>query len=187
MDRKRGWAGALLLILLVAGASSAGAEVRRGFGLYGGFASYTLKDTPGGELKSSGLSFGIDYQIALASAFSLNPLLQSSVESVRASGSSVTCSSCTVNHGIVALQARFWFGGGFIGVHGGRYNEVRSVTFGPVTASASGAGAGGGVAIGYEAEGGFFMLLQGDSATINFDTFSSKLTGGRLNLGYRWK
>ena len=180
-------AALVALTVMLVPAGSAWADAKSGFGLGGGFASHTGKDSDGFEYSSAGLSIVLDYQIALGDSFSINPMLESSGEKVSPKDSTVTCSNCTVGHGILALEARVWVNNVFFGVHGGRYTEVRTVTVGPLSASITGSGSGGGAVIGYEADGGVFVALQGDSANITFDTFTTKLTGVRLHVGYRWK
>ena len=64
--------------------SQAEAMPENGFGLYGGFASHSADGTftvppltgTNFSYSSSGLSIGIDYQIALGESFSFNPFLE---------------------------------------------------------------------------------------------------------------
>ncbi|HKI97522.1 MAG TPA: hypothetical protein VKB51_03505 [bacterium] len=171
------------IIALVPG--TARAEPKNGFGLFGGFASHSLTDSNSNTFDTAGLSVGFDYQIAMASAFTLNLMLLSSGETVS------NCSACTAGHGILGLGARVWAGDAFIGLHGGMYSEVRTVTatIGGVTfsSSMSGTGTGYGAIIGYESEKGVLFSVQYDAASIDFDTFSTDIAGVRIQIGYRWK
>ena len=115
-------------LLLSVYAGAAHAEPKSGFGLQGGFASHSMSGTitagamTGQPLSysSSGLSLGIDYQIALTPNFSINPFLQSSGEST--SGNLVP--GVTAGHGILGLQLRYWAGDMYFGGHVGSYSEV---------------------------------------------------------------
>jgi hypothetical protein len=158
------------------------AEPKNGFSLNAGSASHTM--TPQGSSTSystSGLSLGMDYQIALANRFSVNPFLMTSGESTNVSG-------LTAAHGILALQLRYWAGNMFFGGHVGNYSEVQTLTVGPISVTSSGTGGGAGLVAGWEnPNGGFYAMGQLDSANIKYSTAETKLAGFRLSVGYRWK
>jgi hypothetical protein len=168
-------------------ASTAFAEPKNGFGVNAGLASHSMKatftqGTPGtASYSSSGLSLGIDYQIALSDHFSLNPFLMTSGES--ASGDVV--SGTSAGHGILGLQLRYWLDDLFMGAHLARYTEVLSNSnYGNTSA----AGPGIGLVLGWEKhDGGLFVMGQLDSAKVAYADADVKLTGFRLSIGYRWK
>jgi len=172
---------ALLFIFLT---GTAVAEPKNGFSLNAGLASHSMKDQCSfcNTYSSSGLSLGLDYQIALSNQFSISPFLMSSGETVNVSGG-------TVGHGILGLQLRYWVGDIFFGGHVGGYSEVRTYTTGPFSISASGSGGGAGLVAGWEnPDGGLYVMGQVDSATIKYEGSSdTKLSGFRLSAGYRWK
>ncbi|MCZ6645089.1 MAG: hypothetical protein O7B79_02505 [SAR324 cluster bacterium] len=160
-----------------------------GFGLFVGSASHTSKVALPGlpfQFESSGASIGIDWQFAVSDNFSIVPFLMSSSETVTGDveGSAA--------HGILAISFRLWVGGFFLGPHMGSYSEVVTIDklFGvPVGGSdVSSSGTGAGFMIGFEAENGFLIMLQTDSATVeDSDGVETDLTGSRLHIGYRWK
>lgn len=162
---------------------SAVADPRSGFGLNAGSASYTMTPQSGTSYSTSGLSLGMDYQIAVAKRFSINPFLMTSAESRNVSGISVS-----VGHGIAGLQLRYWAGNMFLGGHLGNYSEVQSYTVGTSTVSLSRSGGGAGLVAGWEnPNGGFYAMGQLDSANIKDSSSEVSLSGLRLSLGYRWK
>lgn len=177
----------IFLLFFVFFAGTAFAEPKNGFGVNIGLADHSMKATftqgpPGtASYSSSGLSLGIDYQIALSHYFSLNPFLMTSGES--ASGDVV--SGTSASHGILGLQLRYWIDDMFIGGHIARYSEVLSNSnYGNTSAS----GPGVGLVLGWEQhDGGLFFMGQLDSAKLAYDDADVKLTGFRLSVGYRWK
>ncbi len=193
MLRNRAWACVFMTALLLAGASPALAGAKSGFGLMGGFASHSASGTgTAGPLTglpinytSSGLSIGIDYQIALGEKFSINPFLMLSSEST---GGDLT-SGTTAGHGILGLELRFWPGDFFIGVHAGNYNEVLTPPSNATNnSSISGSGGGSGVSLGWESPTGHvFVVGQFDSFKISYSDADIKETAARLQVGYRWK
>lgn len=158
------------------------ANPQNGFSLNAGSASHTMTPQSGGSSYStSGLSLGLDYQIALANKFSLSPFLMTSAESTNVS-------NVTAGHGILGLQLRYWAGNMFFGGHVGSYSEVQTLTIGSATVSTSGSGGGAGLVAGWEnPNGGFYVMGQLDSANIKYSTAETKLAGFRLSIGYRWK
>lgn len=160
------------------------AEPKSGFSLNAGLASHTMTPPGGGtSYSSSGLSLGLDYQIALAKHFSLNPFLMTSAESRSVSGV-----NASVGHGILGLQLRYWAGNMFFGGHVGSYSEAQTVTVGSVSVTTSGSGGGAGLVAGWEnPNGGFYAMGQLDSANIQYSNSEVNLAGFRLSLGYRWK
>jgi hypothetical protein len=175
-------AASFLVIGLGTFSLQAAAEPRNGFGLDAGMASFNMTPQSGTTTySSSGLSLGMDYQIALSKRFSLSPFLMTS-------GEASSVSNVTIGHGILGLQLRYWAGNVFFGGHIGSYSEVQTATIGSVTVSASGSGGGAGLVAGWEnPNGGFFAMGQLDSANISYSTGDTKLAGFRLSLGYRWK
>ncbi len=172
--------GALMLAL---GASGAHAEAKNGFGLDAGITSNHMSE-PFGSYQSAGLSVGLDYQFAISPRFSINPFLMSSGEST--SGNIVP--GTTASHGILGLQLRYWINDWFLGGHLASYSEVLSNSVGNTTVSTTARGGGAGLVAGWEnPEGGMFLMGQLDSANLQYTGFTSKLTGFRFSLGYRWK
>ena len=166
-------------------ASSSFAAPKNGFGFNAGLASHDMQADMkygGGTLtySSSGLSLGIDYQIALSDTLSLNPFFMTSGES--ASGD--TASGTSAGHGILGLQLRYWMNDVFIGGHVASYSEVLS----DAIASTSASGSGFGLVAGWEQpKGGLFVMGQLDKATIAYSDADVDMTGFRLSVGYRWK
>jgi len=162
------------------------AEPKNGFSLNAGLASHSMEDQCTGfgcsKYNSSGISLGLDYQIALQNNFSINPFLMTS-------GEATNQSNVTAGHGILGLQLRYWVGDAFFGGHLGRYTEVLTASSGSVSASISGSGGGFGLVGGWEnPDGGLYVMGQIDGATIKYSGYAdTKLSGFRLSVGYRWK
>ena len=132
---------------------------------------------------SSGLSIGIDYQIAMSQNISLNPFLMSSGESTTGSLPSGT----TAGHGIFGLQLRYWMNDVYVGGHIASYSEVLANS-GNNSTSASGTGGGGGIVVGWEPSNSkWYLMGQYDSANVKYSDANVKLTGTRISIGYRWK
>lgn len=155
------------------------ADPKNGFSVNAGTASHS-RDCGGCIASStSGLSLGLDYQIALSDTLSINPFLMSSGET------NSNVSGTTVGHGILGAQLRFWAGDVFLGGHVGSYSEV--LTNGGVSLSGNGGGAG--LVAGWEKpDGGLYVMGQYDSATVSYSGLTDiKFTALRLSVGYRWK
>lgn len=166
------------------------AAPRTGFGFHFGLASHSIEGTfkqgqgaasgMSYSYSSSGLSIGIDYQIAVSDAISLSPFLTSSSESV----SGDLTSGTTAGHGILGLEGRYWLDRVFIGGHLARYTEVLA---NPSRSNIGGSGTGFGLATGWEDDhGGLFVMGQVDKATLAYSDSDNDLTGFRLSVGYRW-
>jgi hypothetical protein len=142
-----------LILILVLPAGFATATPKQGFGLFGGFASHTsnVEITKGVldglkvDVSSSGLSFGVDDQLPVADAVSINFFLDTSSES--ASGNN-GFSADAAGHGILGVEGRYWMDALFVGAHVGSYSEVFTTTSNGVSSSISGAGTGFGVSVG---------------------------------------
>ncbi len=170
-------------MVLALGANAAHAEAKNGFGLDAGVVSNHMSD-PFGNYQSAGLSFGLDYQFAISPSFSINPFLMSSGEST--SGNIVP--GTTASHGIFGLQLRYWINDWVLGGHLASYSEVLSNSVGNTTVSTTAHGGGGGLVAGWEnPAGGMFVMGQLDSANLQYTGFTSKLSGFRLSMGYRWR
>jgi len=177
----------VLLIAAVAGivfASVGEAAPRTGFGFNLGVASHNIDGTLTSGMKyyysSSGLSLGIDYQMAMTETISLSPFLMTSGEN----GGGDLVSGTTVGHGILGLEGRFWLDRVFIGGHAARYTEVLTNSNG---SSTSAAGIGVGLTAGWEDDhGGLFVMTQIDKAKLSYADADNNLTGFRLSIGYRW-
>lgn len=169
-------------ILFALFTGTAVAEPKNGFGLNAGLASHNMKDqcTSCTSYSSSGLSLGLDYQIAFAQQFSISPFLMGSSESTSVSGVSA-------GHGILGAQLRYWVGDMFFGGHLGNYSEVLSNG----GTSISGSGGGAGLVAGWEKpDGGLYVMGQLDSATVKWSNSiyaDTKISAFRLSVGYRWK
>lgn len=171
-------------ILFAFGTGSAHAEAKNGFGLNGGVATHHMTDPIFGNYQSTGLSIGLDYQFAVSENFSINPFLMSSGEST----SGAVLSGTIAGHGILGLQLRYWIGDMFIGGHLASYSEALSNTTGNTTISTSAHGGGAGLVAGWEnPNGGMFVMGQLDSAKLQYTGSTTKLSGFRLSIGYRWK
>ncbi len=179
----KSFAVSIAAVLLAFSASAAHAEAKNGFGLDVGITSNHMSD-PFGNYQSAGLSLGLDYQFAISPNFSINPFLMSSGEST----SGAIVSGTTASHGILGLQLRYWMDDWFIGGHLAGYSEVLSNSVGNTTVSTTAHGGGVGLVGGWEnPAGGMFVMGQLDSANLQYTGFTSKLTGFRLSVGYRWK
>ncbi len=179
--------GAALALALCAG--TAHADPKNGFSVNGGLVSSSMNGTfTTGFLTglpvtytSSGISLGLDYQIALNDNFSLNPFLMTSGEGTTGLGNNVGA-----NHGILGLQLRYWVGDAFLGAHIGHYSETLNYNNIGISTNASGGGVG--LVAGWEnPAGGLYVMGQLDSATINYANANTKLGAFRLSVGYRWK
>ncbi len=181
------------LPLFIVYSSNAMAEPKSGFGInIGGTANYmasiytvasatnALNSTY--NYKSSGATFGMDYQILFPKNLTLNPFISLSSESTDLAGQS----GSIMGHSILGLQGRQWMGDVFIGVHGALYTESLNNSTGSSSASETGSGVG--LAVGWEPSGSRFSIaLQGDSAQFKYSNQDVKLTGAHLIVGYRWK
>jgi hypothetical protein len=173
-----------LIALLALNAGTARAEVKSGFGLFGGYVNYNNSTTfkPGYgsgtfTYSSSGVSVGIDYQFAVSDSVSINPFLMSSRESSSVPGA-------TASHGILGLGVRYWPSDVFVGAHIGNYSEVLTNSSG---ASSSATGLGAGFMVGWESKNGLMLLMQTDRATQSYTDSDVVLVAVRLQIGYRWK
>ncbi len=178
-------------VLLALHAGAACADARSGFSLNAGLANNKMDATvtvnPGPAQFSynttytgTGLSLGLDYQIAVSPRFSINPFLMSSSESV-----SGMVSGTTAGHAIWGIQLRYWVGDVFVGGHLGRYTEALLNSNLPTTRAS---GNGGGLVLGWEAaDSGLYVMGQLDSAKWQYVDANVKLSGFRASVGYRWK
>ncbi len=172
-----------ILALFALSAGNAQAEPKNGFGLNGGLTTQHMT-SPAGNYQGNGVSIGVDYQIALSDSFSLNPFIMGSGENASGAVTPGTNSS----HGILGLQLRYWMDNVFIGGHLGIYDETLSLKTGNVTTGTTVSGGGGGLVAGWEKpDGGLFFMGQLDSANLKYQTYTSKLSGFRISIGYRWK
>lgn len=172
------------LALFTFGASAVHAEAKNGFGVDAGVVSNRMTNPVVGSYQSSGLSLGLDYQIAISPDFSINPFLMTSGEN--ASGAVVP--GTTAGHGILGVQLRYWIDDIFIGAHLASYSEVLSNAVGNTTVSTTANGGGAGLVMGWEdPKGGMFVMGQLDSAKFQYTGSTSKLSAVRLSIGYRWK
>lgn len=173
-----------LLLALHTGAASA--EPRNGVGLNVGLVNDNMDatPTPAGvpfSYSSSGMSLGVDYQIALPPNLSLNPFLMLSSEST----SGALKPGTTAGHGILGVQLRYWAGDLFVGGHLARYTEA---LLPPNTPTVGTSGFGAGLAGGWEQpNGGVYVLGQMDWATLQYVDANVKLSGFRVSAGYRFK
>jgi hypothetical protein len=183
------WAGLLVAAGLLLGSNPATAAPKNGFAVFGGMASHsadgkgTLPPITGVPFSysSSGVSIGIDYQVALGDSLTLNPFLMSSSEST----SGDLNSGVTAGHGILGLGVRYWPGDFFLGAQIGNYSEVLS---GDTGGSLSASGGGFGLSAGWESPtGGLFVVGQYDSFSLSYSDADIDETGFRLQIGYRWK
>ena len=180
-----------IALLLLFSAGAAFADPKSGFSVNAGLASHSMSianAAPAFSYDSSGLSLGIDYQIALSKSFSLNPFLMTSGETVSGYCSGGLCASpsteVTSGHGIIGLQLRYWINDIFVGGHITSYSEV--LDNGTSNVNASGPGAG--LAVGWEKhDGGLYVMGQLDGATLKYSDADVDLSGVRLSVGYRWK
>lgn len=180
----------ILLATLALSTGTAYASPRDGFSVNAGLISSSTSTTITSgffnglsySYSGSGLSLGVDYQIALSNHFSLNPFLMTSGEAVSGLGSNISG-----GHGILGLQARFWFAQGiFAGGHIGSYSEVLNDNNYNLQTTASGPGVG--LIAGWEdPNSGLYVFGQVDSAKLNYADTDTKLTDIRLSIGYRWK
>jgi hypothetical protein len=183
--------GAALGLALCAGAAQAAPE--SGFSVNGGLISSSVTTTIVGtgtfldgtsySYSGSGLSLGLDYQIALNHSLSLNPFLMLSGETISGLGNNITG-----NHDILGLQLRYWIGDAFVGGHIGSYSETVTANGNNVSLSTHASGPGGGLVAGWEnPNGGIYVMGQLDSAKLNYSYTDTRLTDVRLSVGYRWK
>src|ERR1019366_9251931 len=178
----------LIFTLLVLNSSSAIAAPTNGFSLNAGvvsdsMAANSIATGDAYSYSSTGISLGMDYQIAISPNVSINPFLMSSSEST--TGDLV--SGTTAGHAIMGLQLRYWINDIFVGGHIARYSEVL-LNSANNPSSTSGSGNGGGIVIGWEpCDSKGYLMGQYDSAKINYSDANVNLTGIRISVGYRWK
>ena len=84
---------------------------------------------------------------------------------------------------ILGIEFRYWFNDWFIGVHSGFYGH--DIFFNSVKLS-SNSGTGAGMSIGWGISHNWFMLVQYDSASVNFGAADMDYKGFAVNVGYRW-
>ena len=172
-----------IFAILALSMGSAIADPQSGLGVNAGLVGNHMSASPG-NYQSAGLDFGLDYQIAVSPSVSINPFLMSSAEST----SGAIVSGTKAGHGILGLQFRYWIDNVFLGAHLAAYSEVLSNTVGNITASTPANGGGIGLVAGWEdPKSGLFVMGQLDSSKLKYNGYDSKLSGFRLNLGYRWK
>lgn len=187
--------------LLLGAASNVFAAAESGFGLNAGMTSNRMNGTtiPGSatySYSSSGLSLGVDYQLAVSDSFSINPIfIISAGESLTSTLQAGTVFSGvqppdSAGHGIFGLQLRYWIDDVFIGGHVGSYAEFLSSINANTntTTDTVGEGMGRGLVVGWEpSKSKWFVMGQVDTANIAYLAANVKLTGARLSIGYRWK
>jgi len=181
--------GAALLALC---AGTAQAAPQNGFSLNGGFISSSTTDTYANGTTASynggGISIGLDYQFVINENFTISPFLMTSGETVSVNGT--TLNNVSANHGIFGVQFRYWAGDMYVGGHIGSYSEQINIYWAGGTVSGSTSGGGAGLVLGWEnPNGGMYVQGQIDSANLNNANpgTTTKLTGARLSMGYRWK
>ena len=179
-------AGALLALC----AATVQAQPENGFSINGGLVNSGMSGNSyygSTSYSSSGISLGVDYQIALGPNFSLNPFLMTSGES-----GAGDLAGTTMGHGMLGLQLRYWAGDVFFGGHIASYSEVITYPYAypgyPYGGTSSVSGPGYGLVAGWESPySGVYVMGQLDSAHFDYSNASVNMTGLRLSVGYRWK
>lgn len=178
---------ALLALLLAVPGASARAGAKSGFGVLLGAAHHTATGefippySGAVNYASTGLSLGLDYQVALGERFSINPFLQSSAEGT----SGDLASGVTAGHGVLGLELRVWPSSLFLGAHAARYTEVLTSSGG--TASISASGNGTGASLGWEGDNGLSIVLQADTFKLAYSDSNIDVNAVRVHVGYRWR
>jgi len=176
-----------LFLLFLFAATQSPLAAGDGFGVSAGVSNFSSSGsissgTYGGEsfsVSGSGISLGIDYQIALMKDLTVNPFLSLSNESASSDQLSYTSASHTrLGAHLLYHKEQYYFGG-----HLAQTSESFS---GGTGSEASGSGVGFGLIGGWERENGLIVSAQFDSAPIDFDDGSSDVTGILIKVGYRW-
>lgn len=173
-------------LLLALHAGTAYAEAKNGFSVNAGLVNNNMNSTMIAtgrtfSYSGTGMSLGLDYQVAISPNLSLNPFLMSSSEST----SGALVSGTTAGHAILGLQLRYWADDVFFGAHLGRYTEA---LLNPNLPTVRASGNGAGIVAGWEQpDGGLYVMGQLDRATVQYTDANVKLSGFRLSVGYRWK
>lgn len=176
---------AAIVIAAALTSSPASAEPKNGVGVFAATGTTTYTETEGGEeYVRSAIGTGIDYQFALGKSLSISPYLEKS------GGSNPPESfpdAATIEVSSIGVQARYWLGGLFLGIHAGQY--VLATSSASFSVDISAAAAGQGFIMGFEAEQGWFIAVRSDTADglILADNPTVDVNSNRLLFGYRWK
>ncbi len=203
----------IALLSLLCFSSIAEVEGRSGFSILAESVNNSMKGTfndkadpvlEGREWRYSSLEagLGINYQIAMGDMFSLNPFTSFSTGSCefeelewedQGASYALKKESRPCGHLINGLQVRIWIGAFFIGAYSGYFFEESPKTEDDEDASLNFVGmigrgeTGYGGIAGIEFDGGFFLAVQSDLVTFEYEEFDSNLAGVRLQFGFRWK
>ena len=188
---------ALILAIALSGLFVAGqvwAGPGSGLGIGGGFASHTTDvdgdaSGPGFEFDSDGFALVADWQIVMSDSFTLTPFFQFSDEEgddvALGGGATLTIDMTIITLGV---QARFWFGGFFLGAGAGLASIDFDFEFknaGPFSGTSSDSDTGTVILgmIGWEGDSGIFAY--GQYETILLD--DADITGFVAIVGYRFR
>ena len=161
------------------------AEPGSGFGIWLGSADFSTvdKETDEKYTKGSGYSAGIDYQVALSKAFSVNFRGGETGEVAEFSNHPEIDG---IKFGGLVLELDWWFGSFFIGAHAGQY--VASLIESDLIYDA-GSKSGRGFDMGIETERGWFFSFHSDTVSDMEISEDIKLdiASQHFDIGYRWK
>jgi hypothetical protein len=152
-----------------------------------GKQSLTTPTSGTGDMVSSGLTVGGDYQWVLPSSLSISAFIVTGTEAVQGDLARTYESS---GHTLVGGHGRLWWGNLYAGIQVGVY----SVSLTPVAdlktqlnvQSLSGTGAAVAATAGWESPAGLLLGVQIERGTVAFDNADYIETGVRLHLGYRF-
>ncbi|MFA9460236.1 hypothetical protein [Thiohalorhabdus methylotrophus] len=169
------------------------AEPALGPSVYGGLSFHHTEPSgnrSGDSYGSTGLSFGLDYQIPQSAVFSIVPFTALSLEN----SDNAASSRASVNNGVAALEGRVWYRSFFMGLHGGYY--VQEVSYSDATRK--GGGFGWGLSLGTKpsaslgaglAEGTYVMVQidHGKNLDVGPQPDADRdIKAFRLFMGYRF-
>lgn len=167
------------------------AEPAQGAGYFGGFAHNTDAVVAfNDEYTSSGFAFGVDYQLPMGEAFSVNPFIRGDFGSV----SGGAADGFTAEHFLLGAEGRWWFADqGFVGGALTFIDETLTQESGSTLFKNSGSG----IAIAISA-GGEIELSESGNLIIQMQVWSAPglgvfpdtdvdLRSIRLEIGYRQK
>ena len=172
----------------------ADAQPGGGWAVYAGYGSYDTsgvfqQNDPSAGVSAgdrfdinsdSGISLGVDYQFPVSGSTTVNPFLFITSEE---GNSSQLDNLGLFGIDILGVEFRYWFSDWFIGVHSGLYGH--DIFFDGVKLS-SDSGSGAGLSLGWGISRNWFMLVQYDSASVEFGAGDMEYDGFAVNVGYRW-
>lgn len=183
----------IVAMLLLGIATLAHAQPKTGVALLVGAADYANETSLLGApftYDSSGLSFGVDIQLAINETLSAGILVQLSAEEANVFNEAPLEKADVVNQA-TAAQIRFWpMEWGYVGAHVGIYSQsIDFKQFNPEDGSGFGYGFGGGIEVPVAERFNFVGAVQYDivpGMDVLTDFADTEMSGTRIQVGMRY-